>query len=61
MKWPWRKQEQEAAQAADAARQELERVKAQWPEARRIGGAARGHKEANHLSQLFDHIISGRG
>lgn len=61
MKWPWSTRLQEARAAADEARQELERSRARRAQVEREAARIRHQREANHLTQLFDQIISGRG
>ncbi len=43
----------EAEQRTKEIERELEQVRRQWPEVRRLASAARAHREANHLSELF--------
>lgn len=61
MKWPWSTRLKEARAAAEDARRELERSRARRPHVEREAAQIRKQREANHLTQLFDQIISGRG
>ncbi len=64
MKMPWRILQDridEARRAADVAEHELEETKARRITVEREAAKLRYHREANHLTELFDQLISGRG
>ena len=61
MRWPWRRNNDEAQAELEDAKRKLAAVRDQWPAVHGAAAAMRLHRERNHFAENIERIYAERG